>query len=66
VGDFEVAIRESCLKWKDKEELYSFSRLRSILTDELKLEDVKKFWGFGLRFDWITESGKNLSDLLEE
>ncbi len=46
--------------------MYSFSKLRRILTDELELEDVKKFWGFGVRYDWITESGKNLSDLLEE
>lgn len=61
-----VSKNQNCLKRKDKEELYSFSKLRRILTDELELKDVKKFWGFGVRYDWITESGKNLSDLLEE
>jgi len=61
-----VSKGQNCLRRKDNEELYSFSKLRRILTDELKLEDVNKFWGFGVRHDWITQGGKNLSDLLEE
>ncbi len=56
---------QSCLKWNNEEELYSFSKLRRTLTDKYGL-DIKKFWGFGVRYDWVTETGKNLSDLLEE
>jgi hypothetical protein len=50
----------------NSDELYSFSKLRRILTDKYDLTDVRKFWGFGVRYDWIDENGKNLSDLFEE
>jgi len=36
------------------------------LLDKYELKDVRKFWGFGVRYDWIDENGKNLSDIFEE
>ncbi len=59
---------QNCLKplGSESEKLYSFSKLRRIWTDEFKLKDVRKFWGFGVRYDWIDENGKNLSDIFAE
>jgi len=56
----------NCLKRANDENLYSFSKLRRVLTDELGLEGIKKFWGFGVREDWITESNQTLAELLAE
>ena len=61
-----VNTSQNCLKTANSEELYSFSKLRRIWTDEFDLEDVRKFWGFGVRYDWVNEEGKNLSDIFEE
>lgn len=55
---------QNCLRVKFSDELYSFSGLRRYLTDKLNLTGVRKFWGFGVRFDWVTEEGKRLVDLL--
>jgi len=57
---------QNCLKTSESNELFSFSKLRRIWTDKYELKDVRKFWGFGVRFDWIDENGKNLSDIFEE
>lgn len=57
---------QNCLRLQDSDELYSFSKLRRILTDKFELKEVRKFWGFGVRYDWIDETGKNLSDMLED
>lgn len=57
---------QSCLKTNESDELFSFSKLRFVWTDEFQLKDVRKYWGFGVRFDWIDENGKSLSDILEE
>ena len=58
-----VNTNQNCLQWRN--ELYSFSKLRKIMTEEFNLKDIRKNWGFGVRFDWIMENGKSLSDLLE-
>lgn len=57
---------QNCLKKADSNELYSFSKLRALWTDEYNLQDVRKFWGFGVRYDWIVENGKSLNELLED
>lgn len=57
---------QNCLKTTESDELYSFSGLRRYWTDKYNLTDVRKFWGFGVRFDWIDENGKNLKEILEE
>lgn len=57
---------QNCLKKADSNELYSFSKLRALWTDEYNLQDVRKFWGFGVRYDWIVENGKGLNELLED
>lgn len=59
-----VQIGQNCLKRENDEKLYSFSRLRKIMTEELGLNDVKPNWGFTLKNDWITEDGVELEDLL--
>jgi len=61
-----VNTNQNCLKTNESDELYSFSKLRRIWTDKFNLKDVRKFWGFGVRYDWINENGKNLSDIFEE
>ena len=61
-----VNTNQNCLKTNDGNELFSFSKLRRIWTDKYELKDVRKFWGFGVRYDWINENGKNLSDINEE
>lgn len=61
-----VNTNQNCLKTSESNELFSFSKLRRIWTDQYNLKDVRKFWGFGVRYDWINESGKNLSEINEE
>ena len=61
-----MTIKQNCLKRNGEEKLYSFSKLRKILTDELELEDVKANWGFTIKHDWTTEDGKELIELLNE
>lgn len=58
--------RQNCLKKIGEDKLYSFSKLRKILTQELELEDVKPNWGFSLKHDWVNEDGKELNELLNE
>ena len=57
---------QSCLKIKESDELFSFSKLRFIWTDKYSLKGVRKYWGFGVRYDWVNDHGKNLSDIMEE
>jgi hypothetical protein len=61
-----VNTNQACLKRKDDSNLYTFSRLRFDLTEELGLKDVQKYWGFGVRYDWVDENMKNLSDMLDD
>ncbi len=61
-----VNTNQNCLKTRESNELFSFSKLRRIWTDQYNLKDVRKFWGFGVRYDWINESGNNLSEINEE
>lgn len=56
----------NCLKRDNDEEIYSFSGLRWRIIDELKLTGLKKFWGFGVRYEWIIDDGTNLITLLED
>lgn len=57
---------QSCLKIEDSDELFAFSKLRYIWANKFNLNEVRKDWGFGVRYDWVDENGKNLSDILEE
>lgn len=57
---------QTCLKWNNRDELYSFSRLRKIMVSELNLEDVKPNWGFSLKTDWLNEDGIEMEKLLSE
>ncbi|WP_020532034.1 hypothetical protein [Flexithrix dorotheae] len=61
-----VNTNQSCLKINGSNELFAFSKLRYIWAEKFNLNEVRKDWGFGVRFDWIEENGKSLSDLLEE
>jgi hypothetical protein len=61
-----VNTRQNCLERNGEDKLYSFSKLRKILTKELELEDVKANWGFTIKHDWTTEEGKELIELLNE
>ena len=45
---------------------YSFSKIRKILTEELELIDVRPYWEFTVKHDWITEEGKELAELKNE
>ncbi len=58
-----VNLDSNCLKRQNDNRLYSFSSLRKRISNELNL-DVRANWGFGVRYDWITENGTSLSDLL--
>ena len=60
-----VNLGGNCLQRRNEKTTYSFSKLRKIITEERNL-DVKANWGFGVRYDWITEDNTNLSDLLNE
>ncbi len=55
-----------CLQRTGDDNLYTFNGLRFILTEELGLKNVQKYWEFGIRYDWVGENMKNLSELLEE
>lgn len=61
-----VNTNQNCLQTKDSNELFSFSKLRRIWTDKYGLTEVRKFWGFGVRYDWINENDKNLAEINEE
>lgn len=61
-----VNTNQACLERKGDSNLYTFSRLRFDLTDEFGLKDVQKNWGFGVRYDWVDENGKTLSELLDD
>ena len=58
--------RQNRLERVDDANLYSFSKLRKILTEELELSEVKPNWGFTVKHDWITEDGKELAELKNE
>lgn len=61
-----VNTNQKCLQREGDDNLYTFNGLRFILTQELGLKDVQKYWGFGIRYDWVVENMKNLSELLDE
>lgn len=56
----------NCLKRENDENTYSFSGLRHKIVDEFGLTDIRKFWGFGIRYEWVTENGITLVDLLNK
>lgn len=58
--------RTNCLKRDRDSQCFSLSRLREIIVNELGLTNVNSDWGFGVRYEWITEDGKSLADLNEE
>jgi hypothetical protein len=66
VGATIVNTNQKCLQRDGDDNLYSFNGLRFVLTQELGLKNVLKYWEFGVRYDWVTENMKNLSELLEE
>lgn len=55
----------NCLQREGETEAFSFSKLRQIIVDEFNLTEIRKFWGFGIRYEWVTENGTSLIDLLE-
>ncbi|MEE9364545.1 MAG: hypothetical protein V3U92_18240 [Cellulophaga sp.] len=55
----------NCLERENDENTYSFSGLRRKIVDEFELTDIRKFWGFGIRYEWITDDGIKLVDLLD-
>jgi DNA-directed RNA polymerase subunit F len=57
---------QKCLQRGSDDNLYTFNGLRFIITEELGLKNVKKYWEFGIRYDWVVENMKNLSELLDE
>ena len=61
-----VNINQKCLQRGGDDNLYTFNGLRFILTQELGLKNVQKYWEFGVRYDWVVENMKNLSELLDE
>jgi hypothetical protein len=61
-----VNSNQKCLQRAGDDNLYTFNGLRFILTEELGLKNVHKYWEFGVRYDWVVENMKNLSDLLDE
>jgi hypothetical protein len=61
-----VNTNRKCLQRGGNDNLYTFNGLRFILTEELGLKKVQKYWEFGVRYDWVVENMKNLSELLEE
>jgi hypothetical protein len=61
-----VNTNQKCLQRGGDDNLYTFNGLRFILTKELGLKNVQKYWEFGVRYDWVVENMKNLSQLLDE
>lgn len=57
---------QSCLRIPDSNELFAFSKLRYFWAEKFNLDDVRKNWGFGVRYDWVDDNGKTLIDILEE
>jgi tRNA(Leu) C34 or U34 (ribose-2'-O)-methylase TrmL len=67
--DFTAIIKNdqtNCLKRAKDSQCYSLSKLRAIIVNELGLTNVRANWGFGVRYEWITEDGKSLGDLNNE
>jgi hypothetical protein len=61
-----VNTKQKCLQRGGDDNLYTFNGLRFILTEELGLKNVQKYWEFGVRYDWVVENMENLSELLDE
>ena len=61
-----VNTKQKCLQRGGDDNLYTFNGLRFILTEELGLKNVQKYWEFGIRYDWVVEDMKNLAELLDE
>ena len=66
VGATIVNTNQKCLQRGGNGNLYTFNGLRFILTEELGLKNVQKYWEFGLRYDWVVEDMKNLAELLDD
>jgi hypothetical protein len=61
-----VNTNQKCLLRGGDANLFTFNGLRFILTEELGLKNVQKYWEFGVRYDWVVENMKSLSELLDE
>ncbi len=61
-----VNTNQACLEREGDAYLYTFSGLRRKLIEDFDVKDVRKNWGFGVRRDWMVESGKTLSELLDD
>jgi len=66
VGATIVNTNQKCLQRGGDDNLYTFNGLRFIITEELGLKNVQKYWEFGVRYDWVVENMKSLSELLDE
>jgi hypothetical protein len=61
-----VNTNQKCLQRRGDDNLYTFNGLRFILTEELGLKNVQKYWEFGVRYDWVVDDMRNLSELLDD
>ena len=59
-------LNQACLARGGDDDLYTFSGLRRKIIEDYNVVDVRKNWGFGVRKDWMIESGKTLSELLDD
>lgn len=65
IGATIVNTNRKCLQREGDNNLYTFNGLRFILSEELGLKKVQKYWEFGVRYDWVDENMKTLSELLD-
>ena len=61
-----MSSNQKCLQRVGDDNLYTFNGLRFVLTEELGLKNVQKYWEFSVRYDWVIENMKNLSELLDD
>jgi hypothetical protein len=66
VGATIVNTNQKCLQRVGDDNLYTFNGLRFVITEELGLKNVQKYWEFGVRYDWVVENMRNLAELLED
>lgn len=58
------ASTRNCLRRKsDKSGPYSFSKLRRVIVEDLKLPDINPDWGFGQKNEWQLKDGRLLAEL---
>lgn len=59
----ETTSRNCLRRNSDGSGLYSFSKLRKIIVEELMLPGINPAWGFGQKNEWQLKNGKLLAEL---